>query len=73
MTHRDAKGLALAARGMLAQRDARVIDSLASIRVPSLVIVGADDTPFLAASEYMSKKIPGAWKVVVPRAGHAVN
>ncbi|KAJ9611216.1 hypothetical protein H2200_004399 [Cladophialophora chaetospira] len=73
VTHRDAKGLAHAARGMLAQRDAKVIGSLASIKVPSLVIVGADDTPFLAASEYMSKKIPGARKVIVPRAGHAVN
>ena len=71
--HRDAKGLALAARGMLAQRDARVIDSLATIAVPSLVVVGANDTPFLAASDYMAAKIPGAEKVVIPNAGHAAN
>ena len=71
--HRNAKGLALAARGMLAQRDSSVIDSLPNIRVPSLVVVGADDTPFLAASDYMAKKIPKAKKVVVPKAGHAVN
>ena len=73
VTHRDATGLARAARGMLAQRDSQVIDSLSSIKVPSLVIVGAEDTPFLAASEYMSKKIPGSRKVIVPGAGHAVN
>ncbi|EME79539.1 uncharacterized protein MYCFIDRAFT_90050 [Pseudocercospora fijiensis CIRAD86] len=73
VAHRNAKGLALAAKGMLAQRDARVIDSLSGIRVPSLIVVGADDKPFLAASEYMTKKIPGAEKVVVPNAGHAVN
>ncbi|WGS20637.1 MULTISPECIES: alpha/beta fold hydrolase [unclassified Bradyrhizobium] len=73
VTHRNAKGLALAARGMLAQRDARVIESLPDIKVPSLVVVGADDTPFLAASDYMAAKIPGARKVVVPNAGHAVN
>ena len=73
VTHRDAKGLARAARGMLAQRDARVIESLPGIKVPSLVVVGADDTPFLAASDYMAAKIPGAQKVVVPNAGHAVN
>ena len=36
-------------------------------------VVGADDTPFLAASDYMAAKIPGAQKVVVPSAGHAVN
>jgi pimeloyl-ACP methyl ester carboxylesterase len=71
--HRDAKGLAKAGRGMLTQRDARVIDVLPKIRVPSLVVVGADDTPFLAASDYMAAKIPGAKKVVIPAAGHAVN
>jgi pimeloyl-ACP methyl ester carboxylesterase len=73
VTHRDAKGLALAARGMLAQRNSNVIDSLPKIQVPSLIVVGADDTPFLAASEYMTKKIQGARKVVIPQAGHAVN
>jgi pimeloyl-ACP methyl ester carboxylesterase len=41
--------------------------------VPSLVIVGADDTPFLAAADYMAAKIPGAKKVVIPNAGHAAN
>jgi len=71
--HRDATGLAKAARGMLTQHDARVISSLPDIRVPALVVVGADDTPFLAASDYMAAKIPGAAKVVIPNAGHAAN
>ena len=73
VSHRDASGLARAARGMLTQRDARVIESLPDIKVPSLVVVGADDAPFLAASDYMAAKIPGAAKVVIPAAGHAVN
>jgi pimeloyl-ACP methyl ester carboxylesterase len=73
VTHRDAKGLAHAARGMLTQRDARVIALLPEIAVPSLIVVGADDTPFLAASDYMAAKIPGAKKRVIPSAGHAVN
>jgi pimeloyl-ACP methyl ester carboxylesterase len=73
VTHRDATGLAHAARGMLAQRDARVIESLPGIKVPALVVVGADDTPFMAASDYMAAKIPGAQKAVIPNAGHAVN
>jgi pimeloyl-ACP methyl ester carboxylesterase len=73
VSHRDASGLARAARGMLTQRDARVIEQLPDIKVPSLVVVGADDTPFLAASDYMAAKIPGAAKVVIPDAGHAVN
>jgi pimeloyl-ACP methyl ester carboxylesterase len=73
VSHRNAKGLALAARGMLTQRDAGVMEVLPEIKVPSLVVVGADDTPFLAASDYMAAKIPGAKKIVVPAAGHAVN
>ena len=73
VTHRDASGLARAARGMLTQRDAGVIETLPHIKVPALIIVGADDTPFLAASDYMAAKIPGAKKVVIPAAGHAVN
>ena len=71
--HRDASGLVLAARGMLAQRDARVINSLPTIAVPTLVVVGSEDKPFLAASDYMAAKIPGAEKVVIPGAGHAAN
>jgi pimeloyl-ACP methyl ester carboxylesterase len=72
-THRNAEGLARAARGMLTQRDDKVISSLPTIAVPSIVVVGANDTPFLAASDYMAAKIPGAKKVVIPGAGHAAN
>jgi pimeloyl-ACP methyl ester carboxylesterase len=71
--HRSAAGLANAARGMLTQRDAAVISSLPEVKVPAIVIVGANDTPFLAASDYMAAKIPGAKKVVIPDAGHAAN
>jgi pimeloyl-ACP methyl ester carboxylesterase len=71
--HRDATGLARAGRGMLTQKNARVINSLPEIRVPSIVIVGEKDTPVLAASDYMAAKIPGCEKAVIPNAGHAAN
>jgi pimeloyl-ACP methyl ester carboxylesterase len=71
--HRSAAGLARAARGMLAQDGSRVIDGLGSIRVPTLIIVGDRDQPFLAPSEYMAKKIPGARLEVIAGAGHASN
>ena len=71
--HRDATGLAGAARGMLAQEGDGVIRSLEAIRVPTLVLVGANDTNFLGATDYMAKKIAGAQKVVIPDAGHAAN
>jgi pimeloyl-ACP methyl ester carboxylesterase len=71
--HRSATGLAKAARGMLTQHDARVMNSLPEIKVPALVLVGENDTPFLKATDYMAAKIPGAKKVVIANAGHASN
>ena len=77
--HRSARGLAGAARGMLAQADGRIIASLGEIGeigeigVPSLVLVGANDTHFLAAADYMARKIPGAVRATIPDAGHASN
>lgn len=71
--HRSAKWLAHAARGMLAQQDGRVIDTLPGIRVPTLVIVGDQDEPFLAPCRYMAGKIPGARLEVIAGAGHSAN
>ncbi|MBY0274172.1 alpha/beta hydrolase, partial [Candidatus Binatia bacterium] len=65
----DPAGLALAARGILVQHDARVLDALPRIRVPTLVVVGEHDRPFPAAADLMAAKIPGAEKVVLPGAG----
>ncbi len=45
--------------------------ALATLRCPSLVIVGEQDTPFLAASREMADTIPGAGLVVIPDAGHS--
>lgn len=71
--HRSADGLAKAARGMLTRTDARAIESLPHISVPALVLVGADDERFIAPTDYMAAKIPGARKVVIPDAGHGPN
>jgi len=71
--HRSARGLAGAARAMLAQADDRIIAALDKIGVPTLVLVGADDTHFLAAADYMTRKIPGAARVTIAAAGHASN
>jgi 3-oxoadipate enol-lactonase len=45
--------------------------ALASVACPTLVIVGAEDRPFLEASRSMAATIPGAELVVVPDAGHS--
>ncbi|MFV0307877.1 MAG: alpha/beta fold hydrolase [Desertimonas sp.] len=67
-----AVGLALAARGILPQHDAAVIDGLASITAPALVVVGDRDRQFLASSEYLATKLTGsAAPVVIEDCGHA--
>ena len=71
--HISPTALAHAARGMLTQADGRVINSLADVQVPTLVLVGAEDKPFFAATDYMASKIPNATKVVIDGAGHAAN
>ncbi len=72
-THRSAGGLAKAARGMLAQFDNRIIQSLSGIDKPTLVLVGERDEPFLAGTDYMANRIAGSVKVVIANAGHAAN
>jgi pimeloyl-ACP methyl ester carboxylesterase len=69
----DPAGLAHAARGILVQRTSAVIDSLRTIEVPTLVLVGAEDAPFLTAAQYLATRIPEATKVVLADAGHASN
>jgi len=71
--HEHPEGLPRAARGVMAQKDARVITSLDGISVPTLVVVGAQDTDFLAGADYMHRKIPNSRKVVLDNAGHAAN
>ena len=71
--HRDASGLVHFARHVLVQRDARVLESLGSVAVPALVLVGERDAAFLDGSRYMAAKIPDAELVVVEGAGHAPN
>jgi pimeloyl-ACP methyl ester carboxylesterase len=66
---RSADGVAKAARGMLAQRDGGVIESLPAVSVPTLVIVGADDAPFIGAANYMAAKIPNVTLTVIEHAG----
>jgi pimeloyl-ACP methyl ester carboxylesterase len=58
---------------MLAQFDDSLIQSLPTIRVPTLVLVGSEDQNFLGATDYMAGKIPGARKAVIEGAGHAAN
>jgi len=52
--------------------DSFVMDHLAEIAVPSLVIVGSEDAAFLGATDYIQKKIPAIERITVADAGHTV-
>lgn len=71
--HSDVWGLIHSARGIMTHQDSRMIDNLANIEVPVLVLVGAQDKEFLGAAEYMERKISRVEKVIIDNAGHAAN
>ena len=49
-------------------------EQIKAIRVPTLVIVGDHEAPFIAAAgDSLAKWIPGAKKVVIPNAGHGAH
>ena len=50
-----------------------VIDDLAGMDVPALVLVGEHDEAFLRAGQVMAAKLPRARHVVIPGAGHIAN
>jgi len=57
------------AHGMSTRRP--VVDRLKEINVPTLVICGAKDEPFLDASRVMHENIPGSELVIIAGAGHS--
>ena len=52
--------------------DAHVMDHLADITCPTLVIVGSDDAAFVGATDYIERKIPGSERITIDDAGHMV-
>ena len=74
-THRSADGLARAARGMLAQQDARVIKSLETIKVPTLVFHGtSDQTVPISGSRRLQSEMPEMVDLIeTPAAGHVLS
>jgi len=67
--------LALTLRGVIAAQPsvAAMRADLASLRHPTLIIVGSVDGPSRRASEALAATLPQARLVVVPGAGHVVN
>ncbi|MDA3039030.1 MAG: alpha/beta hydrolase [Actinomycetota bacterium] len=53
--------------------DSWVIDNLAGITVPALVVVGEEDKQFVASAAVFEKRMNVRARVVVPDAGHSVH
>jgi pimeloyl-ACP methyl ester carboxylesterase len=62
---------AFATLGPLLADQEGVAARLGEIRVPTTVIVGAEDAPFLAPSDVLARGIRGARKIVVEGAAHS--
>ena len=71
MRKHNPKGLALFSRGAMVNPAA--VHVLEQIKVPTLILVGDGDQPFLFSSEYMQKRIPNSELVVIKNAGHGSN
>ena len=52
--------------------DSYVMDHLPEILPPTLLIVGSEDKPFLSATDYIEKKVPGIERFTIEGAGHLV-
>jgi pimeloyl-ACP methyl ester carboxylesterase len=72
MSYNSPAGVAAALRSMAARPDSS--ETIAAIRVPTLIIVGSEDalTP-PSEAEAMQRQIPQSHLVVIPGAGHLAN
>ena len=46
---------------------------LQNIRIPTLVMIGDEDTPCVNPAIFMKRNIPGAGLAVFPQSGHTIN
>lgn len=62
-------------RGVQMQRPSvyQLEESLAALKVPTLIMAGDEDEPCLEASLYLKRTIPAAGFVLLPKTGHALN
>lgn len=67
----SARGLALALRALGAGTQAPLWHVLPTLRLPTILVVGAEDARYRAIAEAMASRLPDAVVAVVPEAGHA--
>jgi pimeloyl-ACP methyl ester carboxylesterase len=72
-TSTEPPGFTHTRRKILDHTHDRILASLDSIQVPTLVLCGEFDERFLEASEFLATRIPDAQKVILKGAGHVSN
>lgn len=75
LSEHSAEGSAHTMRGYQARRPSLydLVDDIAAIDVPVLVMTGDEDEPCLEPSLLLKRAIPQAALAVLPRSGHAIN
>jgi len=75
LAEHSAEGAALTQRGVQRRRPSLydLIDRMAAISVPTLIMTGDEDWPCLEPGLLMKRRIASAALVVLPNAGHAIN
>jgi pimeloyl-ACP methyl ester carboxylesterase len=67
-------GVPLQVTDLNLQHDGVVMERLADMATPTLVLAGGDDRPeYTAAGEYLQRKMPSARLLVVPGGGHSMH
>ena len=71
----SAQGSSLTFRGVQMKRKTiyQLEKELRQIRIPTLVMIGDEDTPCVEPAIFMKRNIPGAGLAVFPQAGHTIN
>ncbi|WP_195210472.1 alpha/beta fold hydrolase [Actinomarinicola tropica] len=69
-SYADGHGIEPAVRGIAEQPDSLVLDGLAGITAPVLVVVGGRDGTYRAGSRIIAEAVPSGRLVVVEGAGH---
>jgi pimeloyl-ACP methyl ester carboxylesterase len=75
LAEHSAKGSANTMRGVQAERPSLydLVDDMAKLAVPTLIISGDEDEPCLEPSLLMKRLIPSAGLAFLPLTGHAIN
>ena len=71
----SAQGSSLTFRGVQMKRPTiyQLQEKLQQIKVPTLVMIGDEDTPCVDPAVFMKRKIPSCGLAVFPQSGHTIN